>query len=120
MCEKHGKPKIGLCSWCGRTVCDECVTEAYGKNYCFTCLAKLPLDKLESLNSASPVKGVKNIDPTLTHEEAEEKREFVQLKMSSDKDILNGIKNIDDKTEQVDDIRKKYEAYRKMKEKFGL
>ena len=110
LCDKHGLAKLGLCTWCGRAVCEECQTEAYGKNYCFTCLAKLPLDKLGTINESFAERGTKNIDPTMSHEEVEEKKKYVEMKMSSDKDMFHGIKNIDDNTEDPKDIRKKFRS----------
>ncbi|MBU1975624.1 MAG: hypothetical protein KKG59_04440 [Nanoarchaeota archaeon] len=77
VCTKHGLAKTGLCEWCGKPVCDECVTESMGKKYCFTCLARLPLDKLGTINESIGSRGEKNIDPTMSHEEVQEKRKYV-------------------------------------------
>ena len=120
LCDKHGLPKVGLCSWCGKSVCEECVTEAYEKNYCFNCLARLPLDKLGSINDSIAQRGSRNVDATLSQKDIAEKRKYVEMKISNNKELFQGIKNIDKETQDVEQARKKFQEYMKKKEKYGL
>ena len=119
-CDKHGLAKSGLCAWCGKAVCEECVTEAYDKNYCFTCLAKLPLDKLGTINSSVSARGNKNIDPTMTEKDVEEKRKAVEMQVASDKEMFQGLRNMNADKEETARLRKKYAEYKEMMERSGL
>jgi hypothetical protein len=121
VCEEHGLPKIGLCEWCSKPICEECMDESHGKKYCFKCLAKLPLDKLGTINRSISARSKENIDPSLSPDAVEEKKKQVEMKIYSDRELFRGVKNIDKSSEEdVIALRKKREDYEKMKKKFNI
>jgi hypothetical protein len=39
-CKKHNKETIGVCTWCGREMCQKCIVLTDGRKiYCETCAA---------------------------------------------------------------------------------
>lgn len=41
-CFEHGKETIGLCTWCGKAICPNCIGKREGnKRYCHNCTSKL-------------------------------------------------------------------------------
>lgn len=55
-CNRHNIKLTGLCLWCGKEVCSECIALARGKKYCNECIAKIRVvDPDSSLGSVTVV-----------------------------------------------------------------
>jgi hypothetical protein len=119
MCDKHQQERSGMCEWCSRPLCAGCIEEAYGKKYCFRCVTNLPVDKLGTTNESLSRRGRQNVDPSLSHADVEERRKFVEMKISSDRDLYKGVKS-QAQEQEVKDLRKKREEFEKMRKKFNL
>ncbi|MFH1916923.1 MAG: hypothetical protein ABIJ21_06705 [Nanoarchaeota archaeon] len=117
LCQEHNLDKAGLCEWCSRPICEECIDEAAGKKYCMSCTGRLPFHELGHINRSIASRGRENVDPTLTEEELEEGKEYVQKTVSGRKAEAKGIRNVSGDSA---DLRKKREEYEKMRRKFDI
>ena len=77
-CMKHQIECTYNCGWCGKPICEDCVTAAHGKKYCDKCWAKkqqmTPATVEEGPKSNVPRTPIKNVDATLDPKIAEERR----------------------------------------------
>lgn len=77
-CLKHQIECTYNCGWCGKPICEECLTFAHGKKYCDKCWIKkkqmTPAAETEMPKSTAPRTPIRNVDHTLDPQVAEKHR----------------------------------------------
>jgi hypothetical protein len=78
-CLKHQIECQYNCGWCGKPVCEECVSQAGGKKYCDKCwIKKQQVTPTRAAESASttvrPRVPIRNVDVSLDPKVVEQKR----------------------------------------------
>ncbi len=71
ICEKHNKPIIKNCSWCGKPMCNDCIKESGSNKYCSECIKKYGFKK----DNKKEKRIIRNVDETLTEEQIKEAKE---------------------------------------------
>ncbi|HYD03070.1 MAG TPA: hypothetical protein VEC16_02115 [Alphaproteobacteria bacterium] len=92
-CLKHQIECTFNCGWCGKSICEECVTFAHGKKFCDKCWTKK-----SQLGGASPAREesstprprvpIRNVDTSLDPKIAEQKRIELPNKKKVDPSIF--------------------------------
>lgn len=77
-CLKHQIECTYNCGWCGKPICEECLSYASGKKYCDKCWSKKQetAPKMESDTSKTSFtrQPIRNVDSTLDPKIAEQRR----------------------------------------------
>jgi hypothetical protein len=68
-CFIHQQSVIGLCSWCSKPLCEQCVLAAGGKKYCDKCQQKFsradsPTTGEKKYFGEKPRTPIRNVDPS--------------------------------------------------------
>jgi hypothetical protein len=91
-CIKHQIECMYNCGWCGKSICDECVSVANGKKYCDKCWLKkqqlTPQKTQETQTTSRPRVAIKNVDVSLDPKIAEQKRIELPNKKKVDPSIF--------------------------------
>ena len=53
-CYKHNRIYVSLCSWCGKSICEDCMP-VKGRKYCEPCFLKLPPEHRLSPKAEAPL-----------------------------------------------------------------
>ncbi|NQU98823.1 hypothetical protein HQ533_05110 [Candidatus Woesearchaeota archaeon] len=93
-CSVHGLYHETTCSWCGDSICKQCIEAGDGKKYCTKCYHKISKGSVARfLNKKTlgekPGEKVFNIDPMLTEEDIKKKRQALEIREKAKK-ILAG------------------------------
>ncbi|MGV8141519.1 MAG: hypothetical protein ACP5NW_03715 [Candidatus Woesearchaeota archaeon] len=90
-CLKHQIECTYNCGWCGKPICEECLSIANGKKYCDKCWTKKkqmsPAPAVESQTSR-PKTVIRNVDNSLDPKIAEQKRIELPNKKKVDPSIF--------------------------------
>jgi hypothetical protein len=91
-CMKHQIECTYNCGWCGKPICEECLTVASGKKYCDKCWNKkqqmTPAKTQEAPTIARPKTVIRNVDTSLDPKIAEQKRIELPNKKKVDPSIF--------------------------------
>ena len=90
-CLKHQIECTYNCGWCGKPICEECLSVANGKKYCEKCWTKkqqmTPAPVQES-KPAVPRTPIRNVDTSLDPKVAEQKRVELPNKKKVDSSVF--------------------------------
>jgi len=90
-CLKHQIECTYNCGWCGKPICEECLSDANGKKYCDKCWTKkkqtAPLPVAQE-SAPRPRVPVKNVDTSLDPKVAEKQRITLPNKKQVDPKIF--------------------------------
>jgi hypothetical protein len=90
-CLRHQIECTYNCGWCGKPICEECLTVANGKKYCEKCwqkkqqMAPAPMQESSAPRPRTPIR---NVDTTLDPKVAEQKRVELPNKKKVDPSIF--------------------------------
>jgi hypothetical protein len=91
-CLKHQIECQYNCGWCGKPICEECISVAEGKKYCDKCWAKkkqiTPVQTQEQPAVQRPKTVIRNVDTTLDPKVVEQKRVELPNKKKVDPSIF--------------------------------
>jgi len=91
-CLKHQIECTYNCGWCGKPICEECLTVANGKKYCDKCWAKkqqmTPARAEDTPTVVRPRTVIRNVDTSLDPKIAEQKRIELPNKKKVDSSIF--------------------------------
>ncbi len=79
-CLKHQIECTYNCGWCGKPICEECLSAASGKKYCDKCwtkkqqLGSAQVHESSAPKTAAPRTPIRNVDTTLDPKIAEKQR----------------------------------------------
>ena len=79
------------CGWCGKPICEECVSAANGKKYCDKCWAKKKQtapSPVQETTASRPRVPIRNVDTTLDPKVVEQKRIELPNKKKVDPSIF--------------------------------
>lgn len=86
-CEVHGLSRETSCSWCGKTICKQCIESSDLRKYCTKCYYKLSKNTvakyLDDRHQHQETK--QNIDPSLSDEDLEKKKQMLEMKDTAKK-----------------------------------
>ena len=72
-CYDHQETISSVCSWCGKSICESCISAAAGRKYCTKC-AKLKIKSFEPTSAEKhhfgerPRESIKNVDTSFMRE----------------------------------------------------
>ena len=88
-CSVHGLTRENTCNWCGQPICKQCIEASYMRKYCTRCYTKLSKGSfakyLDKQWGEKPKERLFNIDPMLTDEEIEKKKQMLEIKEKAKK-----------------------------------
>ena len=90
-CLRHQIECTYNCGWCGKPICEECLTAANGKKYCDKCWTKKKQTAPGPVQESSvprPRVPIKNVDTSLDPKVAEQKRIELPNKKKVDPSIF--------------------------------
>jgi len=89
---KHQVECTYNCGWCGKPICEECLTVANGKKYCDKCWAKkqqlTPAPAVQQSTVTRPKTVIRNVDNSLDPKTVEQKRIELPNKKKVDPSIF--------------------------------
>ncbi|MBU0472507.1 MAG: hypothetical protein KKF89_06340 [Nanoarchaeota archaeon] len=88
-CSVHGLYQETTCSWCGESICKQCIEASDGRKYCTKCYQKLSKNSaarfLDRSWGEKPGEKVVNVDPMLTDDELKKKKQMLEIRARAKK-----------------------------------